>query len=167
MGRAQVIGKSLIVGTDPACGLQLTDERVSQKHLEIAPESGGWRVRDLDSTNGTHFEGSQIKEALLTAGATLKIGRSFLRVQPAPEPLEVAPSQSRRFGELVAESLAMREVFAVLELASQVAGHRAARGRDRHRKGAGRARDSRREPAAQGSFRRHRLWRAARVAARE
>jgi transcriptional regulator with PAS, ATPase and Fis domain len=119
LGRAQVIGNRLTVGTDGDCGLQLSDERVSHRHLEIAPEGSGWRVRDLDSTNGTHFEGSQIKEALLTAGATLKIGRSFLRFQPAPEALEVAPSQSRRLGELVAESLAMREVFAVLELASQ------------------------------------------------
>jgi len=40
-------------------------------------------------------------------------------VQPRPEAVEVVPSQSRRFGELVAESLAMREVFAVLELAAQ------------------------------------------------
>jgi DNA-binding NtrC family response regulator len=55
----------------------------------------------------------------VAAGATLKVGHSFVRVQPQPRPLELRPSQSRRFGELVAESLAMREVFAVLELAAQ------------------------------------------------
>jgi transcriptional regulator with PAS, ATPase and Fis domain len=119
MGRAQVIGARLEVGTDAACGLVLTDERASHRHLEITPDGKGWLVRDLGSTNGTHYEGSRIKEAHVPAGATLKVGHSFLRVQLAPEPLEVAPSQSRRFGELVAESLAMREVFAVLELASQ------------------------------------------------
>jgi transcriptional regulator with PAS, ATPase and Fis domain len=42
-----------------------------------------------------------------------------LRVQASSQPLEVAPSQARRFGELVGESLAMREVFAVLELAAR------------------------------------------------
>jgi transcriptional regulator with PAS, ATPase and Fis domain len=119
MGRAQVIGAKLVVGSGAGCGLVLSDERVSQQHLEVTPDGSGWRVRDLDSTNGTHYEGSRIKEAHVPAGATLKVGHSFLRVQLAPEPLEVAPSQSRRFGELVAESLAMREVFAVLELASQ------------------------------------------------
>ena len=100
------------------CGLVLTDERVSHRHLQIKPDGARFSVRDLDSTNGTHYEGSLIKEANVPAGATLKVGRSFLRVQLQPEPLEVAPSQSRRFGELRAESLAMREVFAVLELAS-------------------------------------------------
>jgi DNA-binding NtrC family response regulator len=40
-------------------------------------------------------------------------------VQPQVRPVDLAPSVSRRFGELVAESLAMREVFAVLELAAR------------------------------------------------
>jgi transcriptional regulator with PAS, ATPase and Fis domain len=119
MGRAQVIGDGLVVGSGAGAGLVLTDDRVSHRHLEIKPDGGRWLVRDLDSTNGTHYEGSRIKEAHVPAGATLKVGHSFLRVQGTPEPLEVQPSQSRRFGELVAESLAMREVFAVLELASQ------------------------------------------------
>jgi transcriptional regulator with PAS, ATPase and Fis domain len=119
MGRAMAIGRGLTVGSAAGCGLVLTDERVSQRHLEVAPDGARWLVRDLDSTNGTHYEGSLIKEAHVPAGATLKVGHSFLRIQAQPEPLEVQPSQSRRFGELVAESLAMREVFAVLELASQ------------------------------------------------
>jgi DNA-binding NtrC family response regulator len=118
MGRAQVIGAGITVGSGGACDLVLTDERVSKEHLRLEPDGGGWRVRDLDSTNGTHYEGSRITDGHVPTGATLKVGRTFLRVQTAPEPLEVAPSQSRRFGELVAESLAMREVFAVLELAA-------------------------------------------------
>jgi transcriptional regulator with PAS, ATPase and Fis domain len=118
-GRAQVIGRGLIVGSDRSAGLVLSDERVSHQHLEIVPDGAGWLVRDLDSTNGTHYEGSRIKEARVATGATLKVGHTFLRIQAAPEPLEVQPSQSRRLGELVAESLAMREVFAVLELAAQ------------------------------------------------
>ena len=46
------------------------------------------------------------------------LGRSFVRIQPQPQPLDVTPSQSRRFGDMVAESLSMRELFAVLELAA-------------------------------------------------
>ncbi len=76
-------------------------------------------MRDLDSRNGTLYEGSNITVATVSAGATLKVGRTFLRIQPTPEVLDVAPSQSRRFGDIVAESLAMREVIAVLELASE------------------------------------------------
>ncbi len=39
-------------------------------------------------------------------------------MQPVARPLEVTPSASRRFGELVGESLVMRELFAVLQLVS-------------------------------------------------
>jgi len=119
-GRAATISaRGVIVGTDPECGLVLSDERVSRRHLEVTPvEEGGFRARDLGSTNGTLHEGSLLVEARLWAGATLKLGRSFVRIQPRPEPLDVPASQARRFGELVGESLAMREVFAVLELAA-------------------------------------------------
>jgi DNA-binding NtrC family response regulator len=117
MGRACAIGAGAVVGTG-AAELVLTDDRVSSRHLEVQPDGARFLVRDLGSTNGTFYEGSQLNEARLPPGATLKIGRTFVRIQPQPEALEVAPSQSRRFGELVAESLAMREVFAVMELAS-------------------------------------------------
>jgi len=119
MGRAAPIGETPIrVGTGTSCALQLTDERVSREHLEIEATEGGFVARDLGSSNGTLFEGSLVSEVTVNPGATFKIGRSFLRVQPRPEPLELPPSQSRRFGELVAESLAMREVFAVLQRAA-------------------------------------------------
>ncbi|HZS37206.1 MAG TPA: sigma 54-interacting transcriptional regulator [Polyangia bacterium] len=118
VGRAAAIGAALTVGTDAACGLKLTDERVSARHLSLEPDGARFLVRDLGSTNGTLYEGSLVRELRVPVGATLKLGRTFVRIQPQPEPLEVAPSQSRRFGDLVAESLAMREVFAVLELAA-------------------------------------------------
>jgi DNA-binding NtrC family response regulator len=117
-GRAVECGEVTVVGSGSECDLVLADERVSRRHLEVRREGERFRVRDLESKNGTLFEGSQLVEAVVGAGATLKLGRSFVRLVPAPEALEVPPSQSRRFGELVAESLVMREVFAILELAA-------------------------------------------------
>ncbi|MEZ4392018.1 MAG: sigma 54-interacting transcriptional regulator [Polyangiales bacterium] len=107
------------VGTDAGCALRLTDGRVSHRHLTIRLTADGLVVTDLGSTNGVRFEGSAITEARVPFGATLGVGRSFLRVQPRAVAVEVAPSRARRFGGLVGESLAMREVFAVLELAAQ------------------------------------------------
>ncbi len=118
-GRAARLDASLVVGTDPSCGLVLTDDRVSRRHLEVRPVEGRFALRDLGSRNGTFYEGSRIAEAVVGVGATLKLGRTFVRVAPLPEPIELPPSQSRRFGELVGESLALREVFAVLELAAK------------------------------------------------
>lgn len=116
LGRAIEVGpEPLIVGTDPSCDLVLTDERVSARHMELIEVDGRVRVRDLESRNGTLFEGSRIQEASLRPGATLKLGHSYLRLQPRLQVVEINPSQSRAFGDLVAESLAMREVFAILE----------------------------------------------------
>ncbi len=119
MGRAITLGQAPVrVGTGAECDLRLTDDRASRVHVEVTAAADGIIVRDLDSRNGTLFEGSLVTEVTVSAGATFKVGRSFLRIQPSPEPLALPPSQSRRFGELVAESLAMREVFAVLEQAA-------------------------------------------------
>jgi DNA-binding NtrC family response regulator len=115
-GRACRLGeRDALVGTDPGVELVLSDERVSGRHLAVRAADGHFLVRDLGSTNGSWYEGSRLGEARVPAGATLRIGRSALRIEPEAQPLDVAPSQARRFGELVAESLAMREVFAVLE----------------------------------------------------
>jgi DNA-binding NtrC family response regulator len=119
VGRAVTLDARRTVGTDPKCDLVLTDERVSARHLEVSPLGSDFRVKDLDSTNGTLLEGSKVNEAQVAPGATLKLGRTVLRVLAQSQPLEVAPSQARRFGELVGESLSMREVFAVLELAAK------------------------------------------------
>ncbi len=119
MGRAVTLDAKKRVGTDAGCELRLTDDRVSGKHLEVAPKGLRFEVRDLDSTNGTLLEGSRLKLSEVEPGATLKVGATVLRIQAQAQPLEVVPSQARRFGELVGESLAMREIFAVLELAAR------------------------------------------------
>ena len=121
MGRAVRIEERVLrIGSGASCDLVLTDPRVSRAHLRVGPSErpGEFRVHDLGSRNGTLYAGSRITEATVPVGASLKVGRSFLRIQPLPEPLEVAPSQARRFGEMVAESLAMRELFTILEHAA-------------------------------------------------
>ena len=120
MGRAAALTeRPCHVGTDPECELALTDDRVSRRHLRVAHRHGRFEVEDLESLNGTIYQGSRLTRAELPAGATFKLGKTFLRIQGLPRSLNLAPSRSRRFGELVAESLAMRELFAVLELAAR------------------------------------------------
>ncbi|MCX4245362.1 sigma 54-interacting transcriptional regulator [Paraliomyxa miuraensis] len=121
LGRAVALveGRDTRVGTASDCDLVLTDERVSGHHLRVRPDGDGFHVHDEGSTNGTHYQGSRIDAARLPAGAVLKIGRTVLRLQPQAAALDLPPSRSRRFGELVGESLALRQAFAVLELAAR------------------------------------------------
>jgi DNA-binding NtrC family response regulator len=120
-GRAVTLreGQDYRVGTAADCELVLTDERVSAHHLRVRPDGDAFEVEDEGSTNGTHYQGSRIGKARLPAGAVLKTGRTVLRLQPFAEALELPPSRARRFGELVGESLALRQAFAVLELAAR------------------------------------------------
>jgi DNA-binding NtrC family response regulator len=115
-GRACRLGEAdVTVGVDRDVDLVLSDDRVSARHVAVCADGARFVVRDLGSTNGTWYEGSRVTELAITAGSTLLVGRSAVRIEPEAQPLDVPPSQARRFGELVGESLAMREVFAVLE----------------------------------------------------
>ena len=119
MGRAAVLGtEAVVVGSGRDCALVLRDSGVSRRHVQVTAADGEFLVEDLGSTNGTHFEGARVTTVRVPPGATLLVGRTSLRVQPEPRGLEVEPSRSHRFGELVGASLVMREVFAVLELAA-------------------------------------------------
>ncbi|MEZ4380008.1 MAG: sigma 54-interacting transcriptional regulator [Nannocystaceae bacterium] len=120
MGRAVALGAAaIVVGSDAACDLVLRDPRVSRRHLELRAAAGRFELRDLGSKNGTLFNGAAITTATVDAGATLRLGNTYIRIQPQPEGLVLPPSERRRFGELVGESLAMRELFAVLERAAE------------------------------------------------
>lgn len=120
MGKAiNIADEEVIVGSGQECDLRLRDERVSRAHLGVkSMEDGRFTIEDKQSRNGTMYEGSSIGRAIVPAGATLKVGHTFLRIQPRPQPVEVSPSQSQRFGQLVAQSLSMREVFAIMALVS-------------------------------------------------
>jgi DNA-binding NtrC family response regulator len=103
------------IGTDPACELVLHDPLVSRRHLEVWRAGGRVVVRDLGSLNGTFLGEAKIAEAEIPLGAVLRLGETSIAVHARYHLREVAPSKARSFGDLVGESVAMREVFAVLE----------------------------------------------------
>ncbi len=115
-GRACRLGeREIVIGTAADCDLVVSDDRISGRHAAVRSDGSRFAVRDLGSTNGTWYEGSRVSELTVPAGTTLLVGRSALRIEAEAQPLDLPPSQSRRFGDLVGESLAIREVFAVLE----------------------------------------------------
>ncbi len=105
----------ITVGIATDCKLRLTDKRVSRNHLHIMPDQNGFRVRDLGSTNGTFLNGTRIDDAVVPAGATIQVGKSAIKLVGGERYAVVPPSAQNHFGGLLGISLAMREVFGVLE----------------------------------------------------
>jgi hypothetical protein len=70
-----------VVGRDAACDFVVLDPRVSRRHLEIEPEAGTLRFRDLGSSNGTSLNGKRVDAGELGLGDIVAIGDSELCVE--------------------------------------------------------------------------------------
>ncbi|MEZ4403605.1 MAG: sigma 54-interacting transcriptional regulator [Kofleriaceae bacterium] len=116
-GQVALGARPVVLGAHASCDLVIDDPKVSRRHTELAAVVGGVRVKDLGSTNGTWWQGSRITEVVVPGGALLDIGGAQVRVVAA-DALVLPPSARQRFGAMVGGSLAMRELFAVLELAA-------------------------------------------------
>jgi DNA-binding NtrC family response regulator len=111
-------GQPVVVGTDESCQLKLTDSSVSRRHFELSGGPGGYRLRDLRSTNGVRLEGVQVMDAKVSDKVRLAIGRTELRFEPERTEIQWPLSPHERFGEVLGRSLVMRRLFAVLERAA-------------------------------------------------
>ena len=108
--RARVSGGRSLIND-----LVLADKAVSGTHFEVVSRDDGYRLRDLDSTNGTFVGELQVKEIFLLPGTTFRVGHTDLRFSPTSEVVEIALSERDRFDRALGGSLKMREIFAVLE----------------------------------------------------
>ena len=116
-GQVALGARPVVLGAASSCELVIDDPKVSRRHTELCAVEGGVRVRDLGSTNGTWWNGSRVTEVVVPGGTVLGLGGAQVRISAA-EALVVPPSERERFGAMAGRSLAMRELFAVLELAA-------------------------------------------------
>jgi len=65
----------ITVGRHPNSDVFLDDVTVSRRHAEISRTSGEFSVKDLDSLNGTYYQGARVESAVLTNGSELQIGK--------------------------------------------------------------------------------------------
>jgi DNA-binding NtrC family response regulator len=107
----------VVIGAHAACDLVLADPQVSRRHAELSVVPDGIRIKDLGSTNGTWWQGTKVGEAVVPAGATVQFGATPVRISAA-EAMSLPPSQRDHFGAMAGNSVAMRELFAVLEMAA-------------------------------------------------
>jgi sigma-54 dependent transcriptional regulator, acetoin dehydrogenase operon transcriptional activator AcoR len=64
----------LIIGRDPECGVPLSGDGVSRRHLQVYRQGPIFALKDLGSTNGSFLDGRRIAHAPVTPGAVLRVG---------------------------------------------------------------------------------------------
>ncbi len=105
----------ITIGSEPENDVVLTDDTVSRRHCRIVQEENEYVAIDNGSTNGTFVNGVRIREAFLAPGQVIGIGSTQIRFQPVDEQIPVRPTASETFGSIVGRSLAMREIFGIIE----------------------------------------------------
>lgn len=63
------------VGRHPNSDVFLDDVTVSRRHAEIIRSAGEFSVKDLDSLNGTYYQGARVESTILVNGSELQIGK--------------------------------------------------------------------------------------------
>jgi DNA-binding NtrC family response regulator len=114
-------GEELDIGSAEGNDLLLTDTTVSRHHCTITAGPDGFRLHDLDSTNGTRVGGFKIEAAVLRAGANFVVGRTTIAFEPLDEKVETQLSSHMAYAGMVGRSAAIRRVFAMLPRVAQSA----------------------------------------------
>jgi uncharacterized Zn finger protein len=65
--------------------IALDDAEVSRHHCIVEARERSIHLKDLDSTNGTFFEGERARAAVLKDGAAFRIGSSLIRMTFRPK----------------------------------------------------------------------------------
>ncbi len=108
-----------VIGAGFEATLRLPDAAVSRRHLELVNRGGYVAARDLNSTNGSFFEGSRFTVLDLGPGAVFRVGETELQIVAPERSDPIPPSEHTSFGGLLGKSRKMRQVFAILERAAK------------------------------------------------
>jgi pSer/pThr/pTyr-binding forkhead associated (FHA) protein len=74
----EITASETLIGRNPTTDITLLDEGISREHALILfdPETGGYSVEDLQSTNGTKVNGKRVRSAVLHDGDEVEIGHT-------------------------------------------------------------------------------------------
>ena len=78
-GQSFPISRScMTVGRGDQADIVIDDESLSRRHLEVSYRNLEFRLKDLDSSNGTFLNGSEVKEYALRNGDKIMAGETVL-----------------------------------------------------------------------------------------
>jgi adenylate cyclase len=110
----QLQGTRITIGRMGGNDLVLPDHTVSRNHAELTHTTDGWKVVDLGSRNGTRVNDVFIREAHVSSGSTITLGRFILHMEEEPsKEVRIGPSSE---GEAMGEGTIIRSVEEVNQL---------------------------------------------------
>jgi pSer/pThr/pTyr-binding forkhead associated (FHA) protein len=77
----EITAEETLIGRNPTTDITLLDEGISREHALIAfdPETRGYSIEDLQSTNGTKVNGKLIRSTGLAGGDEIQIGHTIFQ----------------------------------------------------------------------------------------
>jgi pSer/pThr/pTyr-binding forkhead associated (FHA) protein len=70
----ELIGDAVTIGRAPSNDIVIDHPTVSAQHARLTKSPSGYRIKDLESTNGTQINGVSISDAQLKNGAEIRFG---------------------------------------------------------------------------------------------
>lgn len=81
-GQRFVVDSATVLGRGQFADLMISDLAVSRRHAQIDNDDGRWRLRDLESANGTRHNGRLVMAPIdIEDGDTIELGQTRLRVR--------------------------------------------------------------------------------------
>ena len=80
----------LTIGRGQKCDIRILDDEISRLHAELRHEGKGWKITDLNSSNGLYVNGHKVASQRIVLGDQIQMGGTALRFS------STADSESRR-----------------------------------------------------------------------
>lgn len=106
---------SLVLGAGLAADVVIDDMGVSRRHAQITLTELGVEVLDLESRNGTFYQGQRIKRIVLDRDGTIQLGSVHLSVRVEANDARLPGHEHTRFGSLLGGCPSMQRVIGTLE----------------------------------------------------
>src|SRR5256885_2820564 len=90
----ELVDEAITIGRGPDNTIVVTDASISTHHAQLLLEGDTYRLKDLDSTNGTRVNGKPVTEAVLRFDDRIRFGAAEARYEssevsgskPLPKP---------------------------------------------------------------------------------
>jgi len=85
-GKMYPVAGPTVIGRAPECGIPVTVDEISRRHVELKPVADGLSVEDLGSANGTYVNGQRVQKGFMKPGDELRLDAvRFMLVAPGQE----------------------------------------------------------------------------------